>query len=45
MAAMKARKVLVRATTIWVLLMVTALAVVFILAVGFLVAWFTLGTR
>jgi hypothetical protein len=43
--AVKARKVLVRATTIWVLLLVTALAVVFILTVGFLVAWLTLGTR
>jgi hypothetical protein len=43
--AVKARKVLVRATTIWALLLLTALAVVFILTVGFLVAWLTLGTR
>jgi hypothetical protein len=43
--AVKVRKVLVRATTVWVLLMLTGLALVFILTVGFLVAWLTLGTR
>ena len=42
---MKARKVLVRATTVWLLLLLTGLAVIFILTVGFLVAWLTLGTR
>ena len=42
---MKARKVLVRATTVWLLLLLTGMAVIFILTVGFLVAWLTLGTR
>jgi flagellar biosynthesis protein FliQ len=41
----KARKILIRATTIWLLLLVGSLAMIFTLLVGLFVAWFTLGTR
>jgi hypothetical protein len=41
----KARRTLIRATTALLLLLLGGLALVFILAVGLFVAWFTLGTR
>jgi hypothetical protein len=41
----KARKALVRATTVLLLLLVGGMAVIFILGVGLFVAWFTLTPR
>jgi hypothetical protein len=35
----------IRATTVLILLLVSAMAAIFILVVGFLIAWLTLGTR
>jgi hypothetical protein len=35
----------IRATTVWILLLVSGLAAIFILVVGFVIAWLTLGTR
>jgi hypothetical protein len=41
----KTRKALVRVTTVLLLLLVAAMAMIFILAVGLFVAWFTLPPR
>jgi hypothetical protein len=30
---------------VWILLLVSAMAAIFILVVGFVIAWLTLGTR
>jgi hypothetical protein len=45
MEAMRFPRPRIRATTVWILLLVSGMAAIFILVVGFLIAWLTLGRR